>query len=124
MVVVGSPTCLGTLEDLAGVRRRCDELGALMVVAADPVMASVLRTPWLAGRRRRGGRGPGPRTALGFGGPYLGLFACSAEQVRRLPGRLVGETVDLEGRRAYVTTLRAREQDIRPFSIKKLPLFI
>src|SRR6202034_1870090 len=48
-----------------------------------------------------------------FGGPYLGLFAVAAQHVRRLPGRLVGETVDLEGTRAYVTTLRAREQDIR-----------
>ncbi|MDQ4098139.1 MAG: glycine dehydrogenase, partial [Actinomycetota bacterium] len=50
---------------------------------------------------------------LSFGGPYLGLFACRREHVRRLPGRLVGETVDTEGRRAYVTTLRTREQDIR-----------
>ncbi len=52
-------------------------------------------------------------TPLSFGGPYLGLFACRQEQVRRLPGRLVGETVDQDGRRAYVTTLRTREQDIR-----------
>jgi len=52
-------------------------------------------------------------TALSFGGPYLGLFAVAQQHVRRLPGRLVGETVDLEGTRAYVTTLRAREQDIR-----------
>jgi glycine dehydrogenase subunit 1 len=52
-------------------------------------------------------------TPLSFGGPYLGLFACRREHVRRLPGRLVGETVDVEGRRAYVTTLRTREQDIR-----------
>ena len=48
-----------------------------------------------------------------FGGPYLGLFACSEDQVRRLPGRIVGETVDSSDRRAFVTTLRAREQDIR-----------
>jgi glycine dehydrogenase subunit 1 len=52
-------------------------------------------------------------TPLSFGGPYLGLFACRQEHVRRLPGRLVGETVDTEERRAYVTTLRTREQDIR-----------
>ena len=113
VVVVGSPTWLGTLEDLAAVRRRCDELGALMVVAADPVMASVLKTPGSQGADVVVGEGQAFGTALSFGGPYLGLFACSAEQVRRLPGRLVGETVDLEGRRAYVTTLRAREQDIR-----------
>ncbi len=59
------------------------------------------------------GEGQPLGTPLGFGGPYLGLFACRLDQVRRLPGRLVGETVDAEGRRAYVTTLRAREQDIR-----------
>jgi glycine dehydrogenase subunit 1 len=50
---------------------------------------------------------------MAFGGPYLGLFACRLEHVRRLPGRLVGETVDAHDRRAYVTTLRTREQDIR-----------
>jgi glycine dehydrogenase subunit 1 len=59
------------------------------------------------------GEGQALGMPLGFGGPYLGLFACRLEQVRRLPGRLVGETVDAEGRLAYVSTLRAREQDIR-----------
>src|SRR5205814_6222264 len=52
-------------------------------------------------------------TPLSFAGPYLGLFTCRMEHVRRLPGRLVGETVGVEGRRAYVTTLRTREQGIR-----------
>ena len=59
------------------------------------------------------GEGQALGMPLSFGGPYLGLFACTLDHVRRLPGRLVGETVDAEGRRAYVTTLRAREQDIR-----------
>jgi glycine dehydrogenase subunit 1 len=59
------------------------------------------------------GEGQSLGTKLSFGGPYLGLFACSRDQIRRLPGRLVGETVDVAGTRAYVTTLRAREQDIR-----------
>jgi glycine dehydrogenase subunit 1 len=59
------------------------------------------------------GEGQAFGTPLSFGGPYLGLFACSEDQVRRLPGRIVGETVDSSDRRAFVTTLRAREQDIR-----------
>jgi glycine dehydrogenase subunit 1 len=113
VIVVSWPTYLGTLEDLAAVRRRCDELGSLLVVVADPVMASVLRSPGSLGADVVVGEGQPLGTALSFGGPYLGLFACTMELVRRLPGRLVGETVDEEGRRAYVTTLRAREQDIR-----------
>ena len=83
------------------------------MVAADPVAAGILRSPGEWGADVVVGEGQALGTALGFGGPYLGLFACTLDQVRRLPGRLVGETVDAEGRRAYVTTLRAREQDIR-----------
>jgi len=73
----------------------------------------VVRAPGDYGADVVVGEGQALGTALSFGGPYLGLFACTLAQVRRLPGRLVGETVDTEGRRAYVTTLRAREQDIR-----------
>lgn len=112
-LVVGYPNYLGCLEDLADARRRCDRHGALLVVAADPVAAGILRPAGEWGADVVVGEGQPFGTALGFGGPYLGLFACTMAQVRRLPGRLVGETVDVEGRRAYVTTLRAREQDIR-----------
>lgn len=113
VVVVGYPNYLGCLEDLAEVRAICDRYGAVMVVAADPVSAGILRPAGKWGADVVVGEGHVFGTSLGFGGPYLGLFACSMAQVRRLPGRLVGETVDVEGRRAYVTTLRAREQDIR-----------
>jgi glycine dehydrogenase subunit 1 len=113
VIVVGYPTYLGTLEDMADVRRRADEAGAILVAAADPVAAGVLKTAGSWGADVVVGEGQAFGTSLGFGGPYLGLFACSMEQVRRLPGRLVGETIDEEGRRSYVTTLRAREQDIR-----------
>jgi glycine dehydrogenase subunit 1 len=112
-VVVGYPNYLGCLEDLAAVRRLCDERGALMVVAADPVAVGVLRSPGDWGADVAVGEGQAFGTALSFGGPYLGLFSCTAAHVRRLPGRLVGETLDADGRLAYVTTLRAREQDIR-----------
>jgi glycine dehydrogenase subunit 1 len=112
-VVVAQPNWLGCLEDLAAARRRADVDGALLVVAADPIAAGVLRAPGSLGADVVVGEGQALGTRLSFGGPYLGLFACAREQVRRLPGRLVGETVDVAGTRGYVTTLRAREQDIR-----------
>ena len=113
VVVVGYPNYLGCLEDLAVARSLCDRSGALLVAAFDPVCAGVLRSPGEWGADVVVGEGQALGMPLGFGGPYLGLFACTMAHVRRLPGRLVGETVDAEGRRAYVTTLRAREQDIR-----------
>jgi glycine dehydrogenase subunit 1 len=113
VIVVGHPNYLGCLEDPAAVRALADRHGAVMVVAADPISVGLLRSPGECGADVMVGEGQALGVSLGFGGPYLGLFACSQAHVRRLPGRLVGETVDLEGRRAYVTTLRAREQDIR-----------
>jgi glycine dehydrogenase subunit 1 len=113
VLVVGYPNYLGCLEDLGEARRICDATGALLVVAADPVAAGLLRSPGECGADVVVGEGQALGTALSFGGPYLGLFAVAQKHVRRLPGRLVGETVDLEGTPAYVTTLRAREQDIR-----------
>lgn len=112
-VVVSYPNYLGCLEDVIAARRCCDRHGALLIVAIDPVAAGLLRSAGELGADVVVGEGQAFGTALGFGGPYLGLFACTQAQVRRLPGRLVGETVDHDGRRAYVTTLRAREQDIR-----------
>ncbi|MBW3573289.1 MAG: aminomethyl-transferring glycine dehydrogenase subunit GcvPA [Actinobacteria bacterium] len=112
-VLVQYPNYLGCLEDLDAARRAADDHGALLIVAFDPVAAGVLRTPGSWGADVVVGEGQPFGTPLSFGGPYLGLFASRLEHVRRLPGRLVGETVDVEGRTAYVSTLRAREQDIR-----------
>ena len=112
-VLVQYPNYLGCLEDLAEARAVADRTGALLIVAFDPVAAGALKTPGAYGADVVVGEGQPFGTPLSFGGPYLGLFACRMEHVRRLPGRLVGETVDVEGRRAYVTTLRTREQDIR-----------
>ena len=113
VVMVGYPNYLGCIEDLAAARALCDRTGAMLVVGADPVAAGLLKSAGQWGADVVVGEGQVFGTTLGFGGPYLGLFACTSDHVRRLPGRLVGETVDVEGRRAYVTTLRAREQDIR-----------
>ena len=112
-VVVAYPNYLGVLEDMAAARANATRLGGLFVVAGDPVAAGVLRTAGDWGADVFVGEGQPFGTALSFGGPYLGLFAVASEHVRRLPGRIVGETLDTNGRRAFVTTLRAREQDIR-----------
>ncbi len=112
-VVAAYPNYLGVLEDLGGAKALALAEGALFVVGADPVAASVLKTAAQWGADVFVGEGQAFGTPLSFGGPYLGLFACTEAQVRRLPGRIVGETVDSGGRRAFVTTLRAREQDIR-----------
>jgi len=112
-ILVQSPNYLGCLEDVGGAGELARSLGALLIVAADPVSAGLLKPPGALGADVVVGEGQPFGAPLSFGGPYLGLFACRKEHVRRLPGRLVGETVDTAGRRAYVTTLRTREQDIR-----------
>ncbi len=112
-VVVQYPNYLGCLEDLGEARRAADRAGALLVVVSDPVSTGLLRSPGSFGADVVVGEGQPFGTPMSFGGPLLGLFACRMSHIRRLPGRLVGETVDVEGRTAYVTTLRTREQDIR-----------
>ncbi|HEV3352146.1 MAG TPA: aminomethyl-transferring glycine dehydrogenase subunit GcvPA [Acidimicrobiales bacterium] len=112
-LLVQYPNYLGCLEDLAAARQLADRTGALLLVAFDPVAAGLLHSPGHFGADVVVGEGQPFGTPLSFGGPYLGMFTCRREHVRRLPGRLVGETVDADGRRAYVTTLRTREQDIR-----------
>ncbi|MGA8296007.1 MAG: aminomethyl-transferring glycine dehydrogenase subunit GcvPA [Acidimicrobiales bacterium] len=112
-IVVAYPNYLGALEDLDVAADAARRTGALLIVAQDPVAAALCLSPGAHGADVVVGEGQALGNPLGFGGPYLGLFSCRKSLVRRLPGRLVGETVDVDGRRAYVTTLRAREQDIR-----------
>ncbi len=112
-VVVGYPNYYGQVEDLAKARHIADETGALLVVMVDPLSLGLLRTPGDYGADVVVGEGQGLGLPLSFGGPYLGLFATKTRYVRLIPGRIVGETHDGEGRIGYVTTLRTREQDIR-----------
>jgi glycine dehydrogenase subunit 1 len=112
-LLVSSPNYLGCLEALVEARSVADRHGALLLTGFDPVASGLIHTPGHHGADVAVGEGQPFGTPIAFGGPYLGLFACRGEHVRRLPGRLVGRTVDTEGRTAYVTTLRAREQDIR-----------
>jgi glycine dehydrogenase subunit 1 len=83
------------------------------VVAVDPVSLGLLEPPGSFGADIVVGEGQGLGVPMGFGGPLLGFFACRLEHQRRFPGRIVGATVDREGRRGYTMTLRTREQDIR-----------
>jgi glycine dehydrogenase subunit 1 len=105
VVVTQSPNYYGVIESPVAAPE-----GSRTVAVVDPVALGLLAPPQADVAV---GEGQPFGTPLSFGGPYLGLFATRMEHVRRLPGRLVGETVDTEGRRAYVTTLRTREQDIR-----------
>ena len=112
-IVASYPNFLGVLEDMSPAKELATTNEALFVMGIDPVAAAVLKTAGQWGADVMVGEGQPFGTGLSFGGPYLGLFACTQEQIRRLPGRIVGETVDSNNRRAFVTTLRAREQDIR-----------
>ncbi len=112
-LILQYPNFLGCLEDLPLAAEAAHARGALFVVAVDPIALGLLRPPGAAGADIVVGEGQGLGTALSFGGPYLGLFACRKELVRRLPGRLAGATVDRDGRRGFVLTLQTREQHIR-----------
>jgi glycine dehydrogenase subunit 1 len=112
-VMVQYPNFFGCLEDLDAAARIAHDRGALLVVSVDPISLAVLRPPGEAGADIVVGEGQGLGNPVMGGGPYLGLFACRKELVRRMPGRLVGATVDTRGRRGFVLTLQTREQHIR-----------
>jgi glycine cleavage system P protein (glycine dehydrogenase) subunit 1 len=112
-VVVAQPNVLGLLEDMPEVGRLAHAAGAQFVSVIEPVSLAVLAPPGEYGADIAAGEGQPLGIPLQYGGPYLGIVACTDALVRQIPGRLVGQTVDLEGRRAFVMTMRAREQDIR-----------
>jgi glycine dehydrogenase subunit 1 len=112
-VVVQQPGFFGALEDLPAVAELAHAAGALFVVVADPVSLGVLEAPGRLGADIVVGEGQALGNAMNFGGPGVGYMAVSTKLMRRIPGRLVGQTVDLEGRRGYVLTLQTREQHIR-----------
>jgi glycine dehydrogenase subunit 1 len=112
-VIAAQPNVLGLLEPMAEIGRLAHGAGALFVAVVEPVSLAVLEPPGAYGADIAAGEGQPLGIAPQYGGPYLGLLASTDALVRQIPGRLVGMTTDLDGRRAFVMTLRAREQDIR-----------
>lgn len=113
MLAVQYPNFFGQIEDLAGLADKVHRVGALLVVVANPLALGLLKSPGSLGADIVVGDAQPLGVPLGFGGPYVGYFATRQDYVRRIAGRIVGETVDSDGRRAYVMTLRPREQDIK-----------
>jgi glycine dehydrogenase subunit 1 len=112
-VFVQSPNFFGILEDVGAASEAAHGVGALSVAVCDPISLSILESPGNLGADVAVGEAQPLGMPLLFGGPYAGFMATKEEFVRQLPGRICGETVDQDGKLAYVLTLRGREQDIR-----------
>jgi glycine dehydrogenase subunit 1 len=113
-VVVQQPSFFGDIQDLSAVQKRAEEVGALfIVVTGDPVSLGLLRPPGYWNADIAVGEGQGIGVHLQYGGPWVGYMACKQRHLRQLPGRIVGQTTDDQGRRGFVLTLQAREQHIR-----------
>lgn len=112
-VIVQQPNVYGIVEDFTGFADACHEQKALLVVDSVAADLAVLKTPGEWGADIAVGDGQSLGIPLSFGGPYVGYMCCTEKLIRKMPGRIVGKTVDNRGQRAFVLTLQAREQHIR-----------
>ena len=113
-LIVQNPDFFGDIRELGNLAQAVHAVGALLVVVANPIHSlGLLKPPGEYGADIVVAEGQPLGAGLNYGGPYLGVFAATMENVRKMPGRLVGETVDTDGRRGYVLTLSPREQHIR-----------
>ena len=112
-VYLASPNFLGCLEDVSAAAEICHAAGAKLIVGANPMALALFKTPGEAGADVCVGDGQPLGMPLSYGGPYVGFMAARAALMRKLPGRIVGQTTDVDGKRAFVLTLQAREQHIR-----------
>lgn len=112
-VIVQNPNFFGIIEDFTEVEKITHENKALLTISVDPISLAVLKTPGEIGADIAIGSGQSLGNSLNYGGPYLGFFATTKKLMRKMPGRIVGQTEDVDGKRAFVLTLQAREQHIR-----------
>jgi glycine dehydrogenase subunit 1 len=112
-VVVQHPNFFGCLEEPEALADIAHQADALFIVSFDPISLGLLKRPGQYGADIAVAEGQCLGNTMSYGGPYLGLLACREEYVRKMPGRLVGQTVDRRGRRCWVLTLQTREQHIR-----------
>ena len=112
-LVVQMPNAFGCLESVEELSALAHAQGALFIVAVNPISLGILRPPGSYGADIAVGEGQPLGTDLNYGGPYLGLFACRKELLRKIPGRIVGMTKVAHGRRGFTLTLQTREQHIR-----------
>src|SRR3989338_6060596 len=112
-VILQNPNFFGAIDDLTDIIEKAHSVGALAIVSVYPVSLGLLKTPGAMGADIVTGEGQSLGLPLNFGGPYLGFMTVRGKYMRKMPGRIVGETVDAQGRRCFVNTLQAREQHIR-----------
>ncbi len=112
-VVVQHPNFFGGLEEVEALSTACHAKGALFIVSFDPISLGLLKRPGQYGADIAVAEGQCLGNPMVYGGPYLGILACREEYVRKMPGRLVGQTTDRHGKRCWVLTLQTREQHIR-----------
>ena len=112
-LLVQQPNFFGYLEDLADLSERAHSQGALLVVSSDPIALGMFKPPGDYDADIVVAEGQSLGVPPSYGGPYVGIFACKERYLRQMPGRIVGKTVDTQGRTGYVLTLQAREQHIR-----------
>lgn len=112
-VILQSPNFFGVIEDMEAATALAHEYGALTVACVDPVSLAILQPPGEYGADIAAGEGQPLGNPLNYGGPHFGFLAAKQKLVRKMPGRIVGQTADSEGRRGFVLTLQAREQHIR-----------